>query len=139
MSARWVMVWIWLPMLGAFSMRQKQSYRCPSRSIRKASAAKTVPITHRCIMIQRGLRVRKAAIEPAASVIIVLTLRLTVICVKPRIIDCAKTLPCCGSMNCGSKERYITAILGLSRLVIKPIVNNFFGLSAASVFTSKGD
>ncbi|KVT86124.1 hypothetical protein WK58_27515 [Burkholderia ubonensis] len=61
-----------------------------------------------------------------------LTLTLTAICTQPSASDCASTLPCPGEMNCGSNDRYITAIFGFARFVTKPIVKSFRRLSCGS-------
>ena len=49
------------------------------------------------------------------------------------------TLPCSGAMNCGNSDRYITAIFGLRRLVMKPIANSFLGLSGARLRSWNGE
>lgn len=68
-----------------------------------------------------------------------LTVTLMAICVEPSTSDCSSTLPWPGSMNCGISDRYMTAILGLSRLVANPMVNSRRGLSAGSSRTWKGE
>ncbi|MNC47446.1 hypothetical protein D3C75_965090 [compost metagenome] len=68
-----------------------------------------------------------------------LTETLIAICVDPSTSDCSSTLPCPGSMNCGINDRYMTAILGLSRLVAKPMVNSRRGLSAGRSRTWNGE
>ena len=94
--------------------------------------ASTVPISQRCTISQVGRVPRNPVIEPAVSAIIALTLTLMTIWIVPSTIDCISTLPCAGSMNCGSSARYSIAIFGLSRLVTNPIANSLRGPSTGS-------
>jgi len=98
-----------------------------------------VPISHRCAASHSGRRARKAAIEPAMMATVALMLMLIAICVVPSMNDCISTPPCSGRMNCGSSDRYITAILGFSRLVRKPIANSLPGPSRGSSRTWNGE
>ncbi|KAG1529755.1 hypothetical protein G6F50_017780 [Rhizopus delemar] len=65
--------------------------------------------------------------------------RLTATCVMPSASDCVSTLPWSGWMNCGSSDTYITAILGFSRLVTRPMVNSVRGLLLGSSRTWNGE
>ena len=82
---------------------------------------------------------RKAAIEPAMTAMIALTVTLIVIWTAPSASSCVSTLPRSGSTNCGSSDRYMTATFGLRRLVIRPIVKSLRGPSGASRRTWNGD
>ncbi|MCY1246939.1 hypothetical protein D9M72_602170 [compost metagenome] len=62
-------------------------------------------MAQRCTTINSGRPARNPAIELAASAIIALTVTLVAIWIEPKIIDCARTLPASGRMNCGSSER----------------------------------
>ena len=78
-------------------------------------------------------------IEPAVSAMIALTLTLMTIWIRPSTIDCVSTLPCAGSMNCGSSARYSIAIFGFSKLVTNPIANSLRGLSTGNSRTWNGE
>ncbi len=70
-----------------------------SSAIFIASPASTVPISQRCTSSLVGRVPRNAAIEPAASAIIALTLTLIAIWIEPSASDTVSTLPPVGSRN----------------------------------------
>src|SRR5476649_103010 len=86
-------------------------------------------MSQRCTDSHKGRPARKPEIEPAITAIDAFTARLIEIWTLPNARDWTRTLPWSGVMNCGSSDRYITAILGFARLVMKPIVKSFFGVS----------
>ena len=73
---------------------------------------------------------------PAITTISALTATLMSACVPPAP---ATAQGCCRvrEINCGSSERYMMAILGFARLVIKPIINSLRPLSAGRSRTTK--
>ncbi|MNT41905.1 hypothetical protein D3C72_1782890 [compost metagenome] len=77
---------------------------------------------------------------PAIIAITAFTLTLTSSWVEPSTSDCISTLPSLsGCRNCGSSDRYITATLGFSTLVRKPIANSLRGPSTGRSRTANGE
>lgn len=60
---------------------------------------------------------RNTAIVAAVIAIIALMETLMTICTVPRTRAWPKMLPFAGLMNCGSSDRYMTAVFGFTRLV----------------------
>src|SRR5690606_18554660 len=113
--------------------------RRASRAMCTASPASTVPISQRWMASHNGRAPRKPAMVPAARTIMALTARLISTCVMPSVNDCSRMLPWPGWMNCGSKDKYRMAILGLSKLVTSPMANSCRELLCGSCRTWKGD
>ncbi|OII69015.1 hypothetical protein BJP39_04545 [Streptomyces sp. CC77] len=96
-------------------------------------------MTQRWARSHPGRRARKTETVPAASTMARFTVTLTTTWTAPRTNPCATVLPASTSMNCGISERYMTAILGLRRLVASPIAKSRRGGSGAASWGAKTD